>query len=121
MKSNYLSTYTISINVTTKNMILQRYYACFAYNNDLLAMIFYGGVYRFQTQLMVIGFVSISLTKTYFGAWHGLSYSEDHAFRDMMALIPHSGTLYDLKSLLAGAPYDDTSTNVGGTNDYTLL
>lgn len=38
-----------------------------------------------------------------------------------MGVIVHSGTLYDMYSLMADAPYDDTSSNIGGSNDYTLL
>jgi len=63
---------------------------------------------------------SIDLSTT-FAAWQGISFSKSHAFRDMMAFIPHTGTLYDMFSLLASAPYDDTSSNINGLNDWVLI
>jgi len=46
--------------------------------------------------------------------WGGLSYSKDHASRDMVGFEPATGTVTDLFSLYATAPFEDVSSNVGG-------
>jgi hypothetical protein len=94
---------------------------CVVYQSNYVSLLFYGGVIRFSTQIMIFGFVNLAIDGTSFGSWQGLSFSQSHAFRDMVGFLPHSGTIYDLFSLVADAPYDDTSTNVGGINDYTLM
>ena len=83
-------------------------------------MLFYGGILRFSTPIMVMSFVTYSMDQTAFAGWQGLSYSSSHAFRDMVGYIFHTGTIYDMFSLLADTPYDDTSTNINGINDFTL-
>ncbi len=102
-------------------MITQRFYSCHIYNNDIVTLLFYGGVWRFSKKIIIFGSAIYSLSGTKFAGWSGITYSSSHAFRDMMAYLPHTGTIYDLYSVMADAPYSDTSTNIGGTNDFTLL
>jgi hypothetical protein len=114
VKENYLSSLTISLNLSSSDMIMQRHAECFVYNADIITGLFYGGVYRFGTQLMMFGVIAVSNSGTSFAGWTGISFSKNHAFRDMVGLVHHTGTITDLKSLIAGAPYADTSTNIGG-------
>lgn len=48
--------------------------------------------------------------------WGGISYSSDHANRDMFCYA-NDGTAFDAVSLVAGAVYKDVASNIGGTND----
>jgi hypothetical protein len=70
---------------------------------------------------MMIGLVTLNPNSQSFGAWQGISFSKDHAYRDMIGVVLNSGTVTDLYSLYASAPYADTSTNVGGTSDVYLI
>jgi hypothetical protein len=46
--------------------------------------------------------------------WGGMGYSTSHAGRDMIGFSA-LGYLYDLYSLYASAPFNDTSENINGT------
>lgn len=47
--------------------------------------------------------------------WEGLSFSQDHASRDMLGVYPSTGTYADLFSLYATAPFTDVSSNINGS------
>lgn len=51
--------------------------------------------------------------------WGGFSYSRSHINRDMVTFIYDSTgiSVRDTFSLLGRAPYEDISSNVGGTNN----
>ena len=100
---------------------MPQHFECFVYNNIYATMLFYGGVIRFSTEIMIFSLVTMALDSSYFTAWQAISFSKSHAFRDMVGIITHTGTLYDMYSLIADTPYDDTSANIGGLNDYTLM
>lgn len=92
-------------NVTVDNVIMPRNFACFIYNNSYFTGVFYGGVYRANTPIMMFALVTINTNGIVFGAWQGLSFSVDHAYRDMIGIVLNSGTITDLYSLYASAPY----------------
>ena len=48
--------------------------------------------------------------------WGGMDYSTSHAGRDMIGFSAN-GFLYDLYSLYASAPFNDTAENINGTFD----
>lgn len=50
--------------------------------------------------------------------WGGMDYSSSHAGRDMIGYSA-LGYLYDLFSLYASAPFNDTSENINATFDIT--
>ena len=39
----------------------------------------------------------------------------------MVGVVLNTGAIYDMYSLIADAPYDDTSANVNGLNSYELI
>ena len=96
-------------------------FLCFIDGGNYVTALFYSGYLRFSERIMIFSVVSFSLNNNTFAGWTGISFSSSHAFRDMMGFILHDGTLYDLYSLIASTPFDDTSSNIGGTNDYTLM
>lgn len=112
---------------------MQRYYQCFQYyvNNDYnYNLIFYGGVVRAGQDVMFISFLSFLSSiaaqngtnvdsSSVLNIWGGLSFSTSHAGRDMVGFSSGLGYTYDLHSLLASAPYNDTSININGTDDFT--
>eukprot|EP00919_Chromeraceae_sp_WS-2016_P052420 GHVR01124445.1.p1 GENE.GHVR01124445.1~~GHVR01124445.1.p1 ORF type:complete len:107 (-),score=3.30 GHVR01124445.1:690-1010(-) len=53
--------------------------------------------------------------------WGGISFSQNHVTRDMIGYETTSDKIYDLYSLYAAAPYEDTATNIQGTDDSILL
>ena len=65
--------------------------------------------------------VTLNFKTSPFAAWQGISFAKDHAYRDMIGVVLNSGSITDLYSLYATAPKDDTSTDVGGTNDVYLI
>ena len=56
-------------------------------------------------------------TDTTLNMWGGMDYSTSHAGRDMIGFSGY-GFLYDLYSLYASAPFNDTSDNINGTFDF---
>ena len=96
-------------------------FLCFIDGGNYVTALFYSGYLRFSERIMVFSVVSFTLNNNTFAGWTGISFSSSHAFRDMMGFILHDGTIYDLYSLIASAPFDDTSSNIGGANDYTLM
>jgi hypothetical protein len=116
-----LTSYAAEQNLTVSNLLMPRNFQCFIYNGYYATGLFYGGVYRSTTPIMMIALVTINLNSTIFGGWQGISFSSDHAYRDMIGVVLNSGSITDLFSLYASAPYDDTSTNVGGTTDVYLI
>lgn len=52
--------------------------------------------------------------------WGGISYSYDHANRDMFCFST-DGTAFDAISLLVGPVYQDTAANIGGTDDTKIV
>ena len=70
---------------------------------------------------MIFGLVTKSNNGTSFGAWQAISFSHSHAFRDMLGVVLNTGVLYDMFSLVASTPFDDTSSNVDGLNDLILM
>ena len=65
----------MGLGISVDNMLMQRNKECFMFDSNFVLAVFYGGVYRFNTEIMIFAFVSISLNSTSFGAWHGLSCS----------------------------------------------
>ena len=121
-KSNYVNTFPTHLNVPISSIIMPHNFQCVVYNSQIATLIFYGGFYRISTPVMIYSLVTYSFDQTTtFGAWQGISFSKSHAFRDMMAVILNTGELIDLYSLIASAPYDDTSTNINGVNDWVLI
>lgn len=96
-------------------------FLCYIDGTNFVTALFYSGYLRFSERIMIFSVVSFSLNNMTFAGWTGISFSSSHAFRDMMGFILNDGTLYDLYSLIASAPFDDTSSNIGGINDYTLM
>lgn len=77
---------------------------------------------------MYIGFLSFlsddgTTVKTdgFLNIWGGLGLSTSHASRDMIGFSSGLGYVYDLYSLYAGPPYNDTGSNINGTMDFTRL
>jgi len=70
---------------------------------------------------MLLALETLNLNSTIFAGWQGISFASDHAYRDMVGIVLNSGSITDLYSFYASAPYDDTSTNVGGTTDVYLI
>lgn len=120
-KINYMTSYAAAQNLTVTNLLMPRYFQCYIYQAVYITGLFYGGVYRSSTPVMMFAFVTIHFNSTTFAAWQGLSYSKDHAYRDMVGVVLNSGSITDLYSFYASAPFDDTSTNVGGTSDVYLI
>ncbi len=54
-------------------------------------------------------------------AWFGLTYSNSHSNRDMMAFLSANFSVMDLFSLFYAAPYLDIGSNIAGTNDLVSL
>jgi hypothetical protein len=116
--SSYLST----------GILMQRYYQCYQYyvNDDYnYNFIFYGGVVRAAQDVMFFSFLSFLTkdgttvdTSALLNIWGGLSFSTSHAGRDMIGFSSGLGYTYDLYSLFAAAPYNDTSININGTYDF---
>lgn len=52
--------------------------------------------------------------------WGGISYSYDHANRDMFCYST-DGTAFDAVSLLVGPVYKDTASNILGTDDVKIV
>ncbi len=52
--------------------------------------------------------------------WGGISYSMDHASRDMFCYAT-DGSTFDAISLIAGPVYKDIATNIGGTDDAEIV
>ena len=52
--------------------------------------------------------------------WGGISYSVDHAGRDMFCYST-DGSTYDAISLIAGPVYKDIASNIGGTDDAEII
>jgi hypothetical protein len=113
---------------TTSGIFMQRYYQCYQYyfNADYnYNLIFYGGVVRAGNNVMYIHFLSFLSkdattvdTSTKLNIWGGLGFSTSHASRDMVGFSSGYGYTYDLYSLYAAAPFNDTSLNINGTDDY---
>jgi hypothetical protein len=83
--------------------------------------VFYGGAIRNNQNYMffaVLSYISDSSRKL--NMWGGISYSSDHASRDMFCYA-NDGTNFDAISLVAGPVYKDTATNIGGTDDADVL
>jgi hypothetical protein len=53
--------------------------------------------------------------------WGGYSYSTGHAARDMFGYESNTGNFYDLYSLYAGAPFDDTASNINGEKNVVRI
>jgi hypothetical protein len=122
---------TSTTGFKTNGIFMQRYFQCFqyyvntSYNYNL---IFYGGVVRGGQNVMFIHFVSfLSLvdssidTTSLLNMWGGLDFSSGHAGRDMVGFSSGYGSTYDLYSLYASAPFNDTSININATNDFTQV
>jgi|688.fasta_scaffold165958_2 hypothetical protein len=52
--------------------------------------------------------------------WGGISYSRDHASRDMFCYST-DGSNFDAISLIAGPVYKDIATNIGGADDAEIV
>jgi hypothetical protein len=116
IKHNYVSTFYDSppfLGTFSDNLIVQRQWKCFKYGTAY-NVIFLGGVVRNSKQIYMISFLNWDSKGATYEMWEGLSYSKDHASRDMVGVEPSDGTVVDLLSLYASAPYADTSGNVGG-------
>jgi len=120
-KINYLTSYAAAQNLTVTNLLMPRNFQCFIYNGVYATGLFYGGVYRSSTPVMMFALVTLAYNGTVFGAWQGISFSKDHAYRDMIGIVLNTGGISDLFSLYAAAPYEDTSTTIGGTSDVYLI
>ncbi len=55
--------------------------------------------------------------------WAGISYSKSYVFRDMvtMQFTPNSVVVRDCFSMFAAAPYEDTSTSIGGADNLNKI
>ena len=53
--------------------------------------------------------------------WGCLSFSRSHASRDMICYSDAESSLYDMFSLYYTSPFLDTSKNINGTQDVSLL
>lgn len=127
----YFQTYRAATTQSylTTGILMQRYYQCYQYyvNDDYnYNLIFYGGVVRGGQDVMYFHFLSYLSKDTttvdtsgLLNIWGGLSFSTSHAGRDMLGFSSGYGYTYDMYSLFAAAPYNDTSININGTNDYT--
>jgi hypothetical protein len=110
---------------------MQRYFQCYQYyvNADYnYNLIFYGGVLRDGQNVMYFSFVSFLSqtgydvkTSSTLNIWGGLDFSTSHAGRDMVGFSSGYGYTYDLYSLFASSPYNDTSDNINSTMDYTQV
>ena len=98
-------------------MLLQRHYQCYSYN-DITNYIFTGGVVRNREKVYFVSFINFARKFDNFQLWQGLAFSKDKSNRDMLGSIPAALTFEDLYSLYAARPFVDTSTNVGGLNDW---
>ena len=88
---------------------------------------FYGGYVRSSNETMFVHVLSYMADQNNlpvavpagmsFNGWIGVSFSELHASRDMIAFITSNGTVMDLFSLFYDAPYQDDSTNIQGTSN----
>lgn len=83
-------------------------------------LVFSGGVVRDGDAYYMMAFLTISLINKPVYMWGGYSYSSDHVTRDMLG-FNSDGDYFDLYSLLAGAPYLDSSENVKGNNDLKMI
>lgn len=52
--------------------------------------------------------------------WGGISYSYDHANRDMFCFVI-DGTSFDAASLIAGPVYKDIASNINGKEDTEIV
>lgn len=68
-----------------------------------------------------VALINYHLSSTDFLMWGGLSFARDKVLRDMLGFVPSTGSFTDLYSLYAAAPFLDTSLNVNGTEDWTLM
>ena len=100
---------------------MPRNFQCFIYSSYYATGVFYGGYYRSSTEMMMFALVTLNLNTSTFAGWQGISFASDHAYRDMVGIVLNSGSITDLYSFYATAPYEDTSTNVGGTTDVYLI
>jgi hypothetical protein len=105
--------------VQSDNLLMQRQYLCFPYNN-IVNLLFLGGVTRDSQSTYFTALISYDVTNTSFLMWGGLSLAKDKVLRDMLGIYPSYGEAGDLLSLYAAAPYSDTSVNVNGSQDWTL-
>lgn len=118
-----------TISYLTTGILMQRYYQCYQYyvgNDYNYNIIFYGGVVRAGKDVMFFNFLSYLSkdtvtvdTSALLNIWGGLSFSTSHAGRDMLGFSSGLGYTYDMYSLFAAAPYNDTSNNINGTDDFT--
>jgi hypothetical protein len=95
-------------------------FICVVYQ-DIVNLVFLGVRYRDGSDVYMAAFVNYHLNKLNFNMWEGLSFSKNKVNRDMVGLIPALGEVQDLFSLYKTAPFLDTSENINGTNDWTLL
>ena len=119
-KTNFASTGPQTILVSLEDILLPPQFFCATYST-YTTLLFYGGVIRFSTEIMMFGLVTKTSDTLPFGSWQAVSFSHSHAFRDMIGVVHNTGTLYDMFSLIADTPYDDTSTNIDGLNDLVLI
>jgi hypothetical protein len=124
-RNSSVSTYLLD------GIFMQRYVQCYQYyvgSSYNFNLIFYGGVVRGGQDVMFIHFLSF-LTKdlvnidntTKLNIWGALGFSKSHAARDMIGFSSGYGYTYDLYSLYASAPFNDTSLNVNGTDDFIQI
>lgn len=130
IKTVYFHTFRASTKASyfKTGLFMQRHFQCFQYylnSKYNFNLIFYGGVVRGGQDVMFINFVSFLSqdgktvdTNASLNIWGGLDYSTSHAGRDMVGFSSGFGYTYDLMSLYASAPFNDTSLNINGTMDY---
>jgi hypothetical protein len=106
---------------------MQRYVQCYQYyvgSDYNYNLIFYGGVVRGGKDTMFINFLSFLSNGSNvdisgnLNIWGAVDFSTSHSSRDMVGFSSGYGYTYDMFSLYASAPFNDTSINVNGTYDY---
>jgi hypothetical protein len=99
---------------------VQRFHYCGIYkkqNQIINNHVFYGGVLRSGKYYLFIAILTyLQNTSQTLNMWGGISYSSDHANRDMFCYAS-DGSSFDAVSLIAGPVYKDAASNIGGTND----
>lgn len=79
-----------------------------------------GGVLREESDVFVISFINYHLQKEEFLSWQALSFSSGKVNRDYLGIFPSKAITMDLFSLYKTAPFMDTSSNIGGNDDWVL-
>lgn len=130
-KNAFFNTFRISTQISSDDLMAQRHPHCFEfyYENYInYNIVFYGGVTRSGNETMffhVLSYFAHENKSVAIGSnlngYIGISWSKDHAQRDMAAFITANSTIFDLLSLYYNAPYLDDSVNVKGTADIVSV